>query len=223
MSDQGKPDDVLRSGAEGSTAAERGRQGLRGAGSRLGSLAQAVGRGAEATAAKAKDVVETTSDRIDTFATQGPQGIRSGSSSSEFAAGSTAPASRSGSPLRRVRKARLRVSRLDPWSVMKTMLLFSVAFAIIQFIAVWIIWSIIDASGTLDSLNKSISDLVTSPTSTNTFALQDYINTHRVLGLTAATGVLEAVLLTTLATLFSFLYNLAATVLGGLEVTLAED
>jgi hypothetical protein len=35
--------------------------------------------------------------------------------------------------------------------------------------------------------------------------------------------VVDVLIFTALATLGSFLYNLAATVLGGLEVTLAED
>ena len=52
---------------------------------------------------------------------------------------------------------------------------------------------------------------------------QDIITTQRVLGYAALFGVLNVVIMTALATLFSFLYNLSATVLGGLEVTLAED
>ncbi len=68
-----------------------------------------------------------------------------------------------------------------------------------------------------------LGDLLTSPGSTNTFKLQNYVNSSRVLGLTAVFGVVNVLLVTALSTLGSFLYNLAATVLGGLEVTLAED
>lgn len=135
-----------------------------------------------------------------------------------------APAGRTAAAgLRRTRKARLRISRIDPWSVMKTSLLFGVAGAIIFFIAVWVVWGVIGASGAFDSMNKAVNDLIASPTSQEQFQLSDYLNTGRVLGLTAIIGAIDAVLFTALATLFSFLYNLAAQVMGGLEVTLAED
>ena len=124
---------------------------------------------------------------------------------------------------RRTRKARLRLTRVDPWSVMKTSLLFGVAGAVIFFIATWIIWGIIGASGAFDSMNKVVNDLISSPSSTSKFELSDYVNTGRVLGLTALIGAINAVLFTAISTLFSFLYNLAAQIMGGLEVTLAED
>ena len=68
---------------------------------------------------------------------------------------------------RRTRKARLRLTRVDPWSVMKTSLLFGVAGAVIFFIATWIIWGIIGASGAFDSMNKVVNDLISSPSSTS--------------------------------------------------------
>jgi len=53
--------------------------------------------------------------------------------------------------------------------------------------------------------------------------VQDYIGTGRVLGFTMLVSAVDVVLLTAIATLGAFLYNLAATLLGGIEVTLAED
>ncbi|MEL4504856.1 DUF3566 domain-containing protein [Luteococcus sp. H138] len=128
-----------------------------------------------------------------------------------------------GAVTRRTRKARLRLSRLDPWSVMKTMLMFSIAGGIIFFVATWVVWGVINASGVFESVNKAVTDLVASPGSDTAFRLEDYVNTHKVLGFAALISAINVILLTALATLFSFLYNLAATVIGGLEVTLAED
>ena len=124
---------------------------------------------------------------------------------------------------RRTRKARLRLTRVGPWSVLKTALLFGVAGAIILFIAVWVVWGVIGVSGAFESINKAVNDLVSSPTSTKKFQLSDYVNTGRVLGLTAVIGVIDAVLFTALSVVFAFLYNLAAQIMGGLELTLAED
>lgn len=148
--------------------------------------------------------------------------LRAASSSAPPAAPASARPGGSTS-IRRTRKARLRISRIDPWSVMKTSLLFGVAGAIIFFVAVWVVWGVIGASGAFDSMNKAVNDLIASPTSQTKFQLSDYLNTGRVLGLTAIIGAVDAVLFTALSTLFSFLYNLAAQVMGGLEVTLAED
>lgn len=124
---------------------------------------------------------------------------------------------------RRTRRARLRLARLDPWSVMKTAFLFTIAGGIVFFIATWVVWGIINASGVFDAVNKAVTDLASHPSSETVFRLEDYVNTHKVLGFAAMISALNVVLLTALATLFSFLYNLAATVIGGLEVTLAED
>ncbi|WP_420176355.1 DUF3566 domain-containing protein [Luteococcus sp. OSA5] len=124
---------------------------------------------------------------------------------------------------RRTRRARLRLSRVDPWSVMKTAFLFTMAGGIIFFVSTWVIWGVINASGVFESVNTAVTDLVASPGAESAFRLEDYVNTPKVLGLAALISAINVVLLTALATLFSFLYNLAATVMGGLEVTLAED
>ncbi|WP_198018364.1 DUF3566 domain-containing protein, partial [Sedimentibacter sp. B4] len=50
-----------------------------------------------------------------------------------------------------------------------------------------------------------------------------YISTNKVLGVTALLAVINVVISTALGTLTAFLYNLSANILGGLELTLAED
>lgn len=136
---------------------------------------------------------------------------------------SIAGPARAGGPARRTRKARLRLSRIDPWSVFKTMLLFSMAGAIITLVATWVVWGVINATGVFEAVNEQVNKLVATPGAENTFKLEDYVNTNKVLGFTALVGALNVVLLTALGTIFAFLYNLASTVMGGLEVTLAED
>lgn len=126
-------------------------------------------------------------------------------------------------PVHRTRKARLRLSRIDPWSVMKTAVMFGVAGGIIFFVSVWVVWSVIGASGVFESVNTAVNDLLATPGSPNKFSLENYLNTSKVLGVSAMIAVADVVIFTALATLFSFLYNLSATALGGLEVTLAED
>jgi hypothetical protein len=122
----------------------------------------------------------------------------------------------------RVRKARLRLLRVDPWSVMKTAFLLSVALGITLFVAVTVLWSVLDAAGVFTAVGDLVRDLTSSETNVG-FELENYTALSRVLGFTTLIAVIDVILVTALATLGAFLYNLSASLLGGLELTLAED
>lgn len=119
------------------------------------------------------------------------------------------------------RTARLRMIRLDPWSVMKTAFLLSIALGVVTVVSVAIVWGVLGAAGVWDSINNSIAQVVGE--SGTSFDIEDYLGTSRVLGFTVLVAVADVILLTAIATLGAFLYNLAAALLGGLEVTFAED
>lgn len=123
--------------------------------------------------------------------------------------------------VRRTRKARLRISRVDPWSVMKTSFLFSIAAGIIVLVSTWLVWTVFESSGALEEVSNFLATF--GREGEQPLRLQDYLNGSRVMGFAAIVAAIDVVILTALATLFAFLYNLAATVIGGLEVTLAED
>ena len=127
--------------------------------------------------------------------------------------------SRSGK--RAPRRARLRLTRVDPWSVMKTSFLLAVAFGIVTVVSVFIVWTVLGGAGVWDSINATVEDVLGSEA--GNFDVTDYISTSRVLGFTMLVAVVDVVLLTAIATLTAFLYNMAAALLGGIEVTLAED
>ena len=67
-----------------------------------------------------------------------------------------------------------------------------------------------------------VQDVIGGEDTTN-FDIENYLGTSRVLGFTMLVAVIDVVLLTAIATLGAFLYNMAAALLGGIEVTLAED
>ncbi|GAA0936162.1 hypothetical protein GCM10009554_23470 [Kribbella koreensis] len=121
------------------------------------------------------------------------------------------------------RKARLRLTRLDPWSVMKTAFLLSIAFGIVTWVAVFIIWSAIGAAGVFDNINNTVREVLGNQEGADPFQIEDYINTGKVMGFTTLLACADVLIITALATLGSFLYNIAATLLGGLEVTLASE
>ena len=53
--------------------------------------------------------------------------------------------------------------------------------------------------------------------------IEDYLGMSRVMGFTMIVAAVDVVLVTVIGTLGAFLYNLAAALLGGIELVLAED
>ena len=125
-------------------------------------------------------------------------------------------------PSRAPRRARLRLTRIDPWSVMKTSFLLSIAFGVVTVVAVAMIWSVLDAAGVWDSINATIQESVGGPDTAN-LDVENYVGTARVLAFTVIVAAVDVLLITAIATLSAFLYNMSAALLGGVEVTLAED
>ena len=120
------------------------------------------------------------------------------------------------------RRARLRLTRIDPWSVMKTSFLLSIAFAVVTVVSVAMVWQVLGAAGVWESINSTIQESIGGPDTAN-LDVEDYVGTSRVLGFTMLVAAVDVILLTAIATLGAFLYNMAAALLGGIEVTLAED
>ncbi|MCX6395073.1 MAG: DUF3566 domain-containing protein [Propionibacteriales bacterium] len=124
--------------------------------------------------------------------------------------------------VRQVRQARLRLVQVEPWSVMKASFLLSVAVAIVTVVAVAIVWGVLGAAGLWDSINSIVQDSLGDSNGTP-FDIETYLGASRVIGFTMIVAVADVVLITAIATLGAFLYNLAATLVGGVEVTFAED
>ncbi|MFE2282639.1 DUF3566 domain-containing protein [Streptomyces sp. NPDC059443] len=122
----------------------------------------------------------------------------------------------------RTRKARLRVAKADPWSVMKVSFLLSIALGVCTIVASVVLWMVMNAMGIFSSVGGTISE-ATGSNESNGFDLQSFLSLPRVLIFTSVISVIDVVLMTALATLGSFIYNLSAGFVGGVELTLAED
>lgn len=151
------------------------------------------------------------------------------------AAGGAAPARKAtarrpkqaapGAPARtmpRTRKARLRVAKVDPWSVMKVSFLLAIALGICTVVAAAVLWMVMDAMGVFSAVGGTISEATEGQKGTG-FDLESFLSLPRVLGFTSIIAVINVVLATALATLGAFIYNLSAGFVGGVELTLAED
>jgi len=106
---------------------------------------------------------------------------------------------------------------------MKTALLFGVAGWIIFIVATWIIFTVLDMTGLYDAINSTVAQIFASPGTTDVFNIKNYVNTTKATAMAALIGAVNVVIATALATIFAFLYNLTAVVMGGVEVTMAED
>ncbi|MFI9245638.1 DUF3566 domain-containing protein [Streptomyces sp. NPDC053086] len=122
----------------------------------------------------------------------------------------------------RTRKARLRVAKADPWSVMKVSFLLSIALGICTIVASAVLWMVMDAMGVFSTVGGTISE-ATGSNEANGFDLQAFLSLPHVLMFTTIIAVIDVVLATALATLGAFIYNLSAGFVGGIELTLAED
>jgi hypothetical protein len=122
----------------------------------------------------------------------------------------------------RTRKARLRVAKADPWSVMKVSFLLSIALGVCTVVAAAVLWMVMDAMGVFSAVGGTISE-ATGSNEGNGFDLQSFLSLPRVLTFTSVIAVIDVVLATALGTLGAFIYNLSAGFVGGVELTLAED
>jgi Transmembrane domain of unknown function (DUF3566) len=119
------------------------------------------------------------------------------------------------------RRVKLTVARIDPWSAMKMSFLVSVALGIAGVVMVAVLWMILSGMGVFSELNRVIGQIATD--GDNTFDLMDYIGFGRVVSLSIVIGVIDVILLTAISTLAAFLYNVCASLVGGLQLTLTDD
>lgn len=121
------------------------------------------------------------------------------------------------------RRARLRLKRIDPWSVMKFSFAVSIVLFIVMVVATTVLYIALDAMGVFDTVNDMLQMLMgtnSDDAAGGTTAFR--ITAKGVIGAAALLGVVNMVLFTALATLGSFIYNVCADLVGGVEVTLAE-
>ena len=135
-------------------------------------------------------------------------------------AGSEA-ARRAKAPRRPPRLASLQLKRVDPWTVLKISLIVAIVMFFVWMIAIGILYLTMGAMDVWSKINDTFSTLTSSP-DTQAAGKTDLITAGRVFGVTAIIGAINIVLFTALATVAAFIYNAAAAMSGGVELTLGE-
>ena len=120
----------------------------------------------------------------------------------------------------RARRMKLSLTKVDAWSVTKVSFLLSVALMIIQIVAVLLIWLLLDSIGLFSSIDSIVSS---TGLSTDGGTVSDMFTLPTVLSATTIFSIFEIILLTALATIGAFLYNIVSALVGGVHVTLGDD
>ncbi|WP_233358835.1 DUF3566 domain-containing protein [Thermomonospora amylolytica] len=121
------------------------------------------------------------------------------------------------------RRAQLQLSRLEPWSVMKFSFVMSLVAFIVLLVAVTVLYVILSGLGVFDAISETVNDLTRDQNeATEGVDAGGWFGFGRIFGYTVLVGALNVLLITALSTVGSVIYNLAADLVGGVEVTLKE-
>lgn len=114
----------------------------------------------------------------------------------------------------RVRRVTRVVRHVDPWSVFKVALIFSVVAYLVVLTSGVLLWRVAESTGTLDNVERWFTQF-----GWETFELRggEIFSNAWVIGLFAAVG------LTGTAVLLATLFNLASDIVGGIRVTVLEE
>jgi hypothetical protein len=115
-------------------------------------------------------------------------------------------------------RASMQIRRIDPWSTLKVSLLLSVALFFVWMIAVAFLYLVLGGMGVWSKLNSNVGDLLNNTSASS----GELVSSGTIFGGAVLIGLVNIVLLTAMATIGAFVYNLATDLIGGIEVTLAD-
>jgi hypothetical protein len=113
-----------------------------------------------------------------------------------------------------VRRTRVIVKKVGPWSVFKFSLLFYFCVMLVILLGLTILYNVLAAVGVLDSASKLLGDLG--------FGKNFEFHGTWLLTRAFAVGVVMVVFWSLVKLLITFMYNLISDLVGGIEVTLTE-
>ncbi len=115
-------------------------------------------------------------------------------------------------------RASMQIRRIDPWSTLKVSLLLSVAVFFVWMIAVAFLYLVLGGMGVWSKLNSNVGDLLNNTSGSG----GELISAGTIFGGAVLIGLVNIVLMTAMATIAAFVYNLTTDLIGGVEVTLAD-
>lgn len=120
------------------------------------------------------------------------------------------------------RRVKLSLTHVDPWSVMKVSFLLSVAAGIMLIVAAAVVWFVLDAMHVFSTIQDLVAAVMDKQSNSFT-ALVEYLKFSRAISMATVIAVVNIILATALSTIGAFLYNITATLVGGVHLTLADE
>ena len=120
------------------------------------------------------------------------------------------------------RRVRLSLTRINPLSVMKVSFLLSVAAGIMLVVAAAFVWFMLDAMHVFSTIRDLTGTVMDSKSNAYT-ALLEYLKLSRAISMATIIAVINIILTTALSTIGALLYNVTATFVGGVHLTLADE
>lgn len=117
-------------------------------------------------------------------------------------------------------KVRLAVSRIDPLSTLKLSFLVSVAVGIGIVVATASVWLMLDGMGVFTQVDELLQSVAGDEAQ---IEVLEYFEFNKVISLATIVAVVDVIVLTILATLGVVVYNLIASLIGGIHVTLTDE
>ena len=124
-------------------------------------------------------------------------------------------------PKAKVRRARLLISKIDPWSVLKMSFLLSVALGIMTVVAAVTLWTVMDLTGIFGRVNELLDSMLGAEG--GGFNVEELVSITQVASFATIIAVVNVLLLTLISMLAAVLYNISASLVGGIGVTLTDD
>lgn len=124
-------------------------------------------------------------------------------------------------PKAKARRAKLVIAKIDAWSVFKVSFLLSVGLGIVTVVAGIFLWTTMDLTGIFDDINALLGTIL--GTEGGGTQIQELVTLGQVASFSTIIAVLNVVLITVAAALAALLYNVCASLVGGIGLTMTDD
>ncbi|WP_286219111.1 DUF3566 domain-containing protein [Paraoerskovia sediminicola] len=104
---------------------------------------------------------------------------------------------------------------------MKLAFILSFAVGIMMVVATAVLWGVVNELGVFTQIDQLIRDII--GTESNNVNVLQYVEFSRVISLSALIAIVNLVIMTALATIMAFIYNITAAIVGGIHLTLTDE
>ena len=129
-------------------------------------------------------------------------------------------------PRRGVRRTRVEVRHVGPFSVLKFSLIFYFCVFLVIYLALAIIWAILSASGVIDSLETLLGSIFPPASPTGEISTRGAppieIDSGQLFTWLFVAGCVGVAVWSVINVFIAVMYNLISDIVGGIEVTLAD-